>query len=143
MRNKLSLSGWLGRTLNTARLPELGAREFSVLELLWDSDGLTSQQVLQQLAAAKLSLSTVQSTLERLHRKGLLERTKTGRAFVYTAAVTRENMISRLLHEIADNLADGDSAPMVSGFLEYLGEDPSDRRGGVPRQRVRRGRADD
>jgi predicted transcriptional regulator len=141
MRSKMSLSGWLSRSLAPARLPELGARELDVLEILWHSGALTSRQVLERLTAAELSLSTVQSTLERLHRKGLLDRTKAGRSFVYTAAVTRENIISRLLHEIAENLADGDSAPMVSGFLEYLGDDASAQHG-WPR-RPRGGREDD
>lgn len=120
---KISLSHWLGLSPSQTKLPDLGAREMSVLEILWASGSLTSHQVLEQLEPAALNLSTVQSTLERLHRKQLLERTKVGRAYVYSAAVTRANIISRLLHEIAENLADGDSAPMVSGFLEYLGED--------------------
>ena len=141
MRSKMSLSGWLGRSASPARLPDLGAREFDVLETLWHSGSLTSRQVLERLTAKQLSLSTVQSTLERLHRKGLLERTKASRSFVYTPAVTRENMISRLLHEIAENLADGNSAPMVSGFLEYLGEDAPEY--DALQRRPRRGGADD
>ena len=129
---KLSISNWLGQSPSPTKLPDLGAREISVLEILWASGSLTSHQVLEQLEPAALNLSTVQSTLERLHRKQLLERSKVGRAYVYSAAVTRANIISRLLHEIAENLADGDSAPMVSGFLEYLGKgdnDPSELQG--------------
>jgi len=95
-------------------------RELEVIETLWQQGPLTSLTALQHLESAGITLSTVQSTLERLHRKQLVNREKHGRAFVYTAALSRENMISNIMRDIADSLTDGDTAPMVSGFLDYL-----------------------
>ena len=56
------------------------------------------------------------------YRKDLVEREKVGRSYVYRPLVTRENIISRLMHDIAESLTDGDATPMVSGFLDYLGD---------------------
>lgn len=122
MDKGFSLASLLGKGLGHSRLPDLGTRELSVLEVLWEQDALTCQAALERLPDADLSLSTVQSTFERLHRKDLVTREKVGRCYVYRALVTRENIISRLMHDIAESLTDGDAAPMVSGFLDYLGE---------------------
>ncbi len=101
-------------------LPDLGERELLVLEVLWERGDATARAVCRDMPGDGISLSTVQSTLERLHRKQLALRTKQGRAYVYRAALRREELISGLLHELADNLAAGELAPMISGFLDYL-----------------------
>ncbi len=121
----LSLVSLLSKKPAEQRLPDLGERELSVLEVLWQSGPLTSQGVLGGITASEISLSTVQSTLERLHRKSLLTRKKAGRSFVYAALLSKQDLISRLMHDIAASLTNGDTAPMVSGFLDYLGDDGS------------------
>jgi predicted transcriptional regulator len=102
------------------RLPDLGEREILVLEVLWESRDATAQAVKNQMPDQDISLSTVQSTLERLHRKHLAERSKHGRAFRYRAAINRSQLISGLLRDMAQHVAAGDMAPMISGFLDYL-----------------------
>jgi len=122
MKNHLSLVSLLGRRRSGERLPDLGERELGVLQVLWQKGPLTAQSVRENIFDSGVSLSTVQSTLERLYRKGLLKREKAGRAFVYSALFSRQSLISWLMHDIAESLTDGDTAPMVSGFLDYLGE---------------------
>lgn len=112
---------WIGRA--RARTPSLGERELAVLGVLWRESPLTAQQVLEDLPGRGVSLSTIQSTLERLHRKGVLERRKEVRAFVYAPRVERRDLVSSLLHDIADDIADGDLATMLSGFMEFLGDE--------------------
>jgi predicted transcriptional regulator len=102
------------------RLPDLGERELLVLEVLWASGEVTAQSVQRQMPDNDISLSTVQSTLERLHRKRLVERSKQGRAYCYHATVNRSQLISGLLRNMAHDVAAGDLAPMISGFLDYV-----------------------
>ena len=102
------------------RAPTLGARELEVMKILWAREGLSAQQVLDNISADDISLSTMQSTLERLHRKALLVRTKSGRFYVYHAAISRSTIISQLLGDISEQIGDGDMAPMVSGFLSFI-----------------------
>ena len=54
--------------------PILGELELDVMESLWQLDQQTAQQVLDTLQSRGITLSTVQSTLERLVRKQLLKR---------------------------------------------------------------------
>lgn len=110
---------WFARR-RAQRLPELGTREVEVLEILWAEQSASAQEVLAKLEGARLSLSTVQSTLERLHRKQLLARSKVGRAYHYRALVSQSQLISGLMNDLADDVAAGKLAPMLSGFVDYL-----------------------
>jgi predicted transcriptional regulator len=106
-------------------LPDLGERELLVLEVLWGCGKATAQGVQVRMPGGEISLSTVQSTLERLYRKRLVERVKRGRAYQYQAVVSRSQLISALLRDMAHQVAAGDPAPMISGFLDYVsGEAP-------------------
>jgi predicted transcriptional regulator len=101
-------------------MPDLGERELDVLEVLWAGGRRSAQEVRDALPGPVVSLSTVQSTLERLHRKELLRREKAGRAYRYEAQVTRSQLIGGMLRDLADDVAGGDVAPMLSGFLDYV-----------------------
>lgn len=106
--------------LRHRRLPDLGEREMLALEALWQGGQASAQQVLANMAGAEISLSTVQSTLERLHRKRLVSRSKIGRAYHYSAVLSRSQLISGLMRDMAEDLAAGDLAPMISGFVNYI-----------------------
>ncbi len=117
----------LGRLLDQRRKknrgPTLGSRELEVMKILWGEGELSAQQVLERLTDESLSLSTMQSTLERLHRKELVRRQKSGRFYIYQATVTRETIISQLLGDIAQQISDGDMAPMISGFMSFVDQE--------------------
>ncbi|PIE38968.1 MAG: hypothetical protein CSA53_03545 [Gammaproteobacteria bacterium] len=114
-------------------LPDLGERELAVLEVLWERGDATAQAVQQQMTDAGISLSTVQSTLERLHRKGLLARNKQGRAYCYRALLDRSQLISGLLRDMAEQVAAGDLAPMISGFLDFVSSQAPELAGDLSR----------
>ncbi len=71
--------------------PRLGEREREVLEVLWDNGSATVQEVAVKLDAS-LAYTTVMTTLDRLYKKQLLLRERRDRAFVYTAAVSRNDL---------------------------------------------------
>jgi predicted transcriptional regulator len=65
----------------------LGPLERKILEEVWSRQSLTVREL---LADGKIGLAytTVMTTLDRLFKKGLLERTEEGRAFRYSARCT-------------------------------------------------------
>lgn len=115
-----SLSAWLGGKQSPDTLPALGSREVAVLKVVWQQGDVSAQEMVPFFSAEQLSLSTLQSTLERLHRKHLLKRHKVGRAYVYTAAVTQSAIVSRLMDDIAHHIGNGESSVMISGFMSYI-----------------------
>ena len=115
----------LGRR-SLPQAPSLGERELEVMKILWLENALSAKDVLQRFPDTGLSLSTMQSTLERLYRKSLLAREKSGRFYIYRAKVSRSDLISQLLGDIAHQIGDGQMAPMISGFVTFIGTQRAD-----------------
>lgn len=96
----------------------LGELELGVMEVVWRHRAIEAKQVLERIADVRpVNLSTVQTTLERLVRKGLLEREKRGHAFVYTAAVSRAQMLGTLIKDVIQLLHDGKADTILSSFI--------------------------
>ncbi len=59
------------------------------MEILWTNGEGNVRDVIDRLGRP-LAYTTVMTTLDRLYKKGLLARRKFDRAFIYSAALTRE-----------------------------------------------------
>src|SRR3954466_8685261 len=93
-----------------------GTLELRVLEALWAHGAEASgRDVLDAFPAA--AYTTVMTTMERLHRKGVLSRRKEGRAFVYQPVSSREAMESGLVTRALAPLLRGDSAQPILSYL--------------------------
>jgi predicted transcriptional regulator len=66
----------------------LGPLELSVMEVVWQTGTCNVRDVVQQLDR-DLAYTTVMTTMDRLYKKGLLDRTKCDRAFLYSARITK------------------------------------------------------
>jgi predicted transcriptional regulator len=67
----------------------LGHLETQVMEVVWLAGECNVREVAQQLDRP-LAYTTVMTTLDRLFKKGLLNRRKAERAFFYSAQLTRQ-----------------------------------------------------
>jgi predicted transcriptional regulator len=84
----------------------LGPLERRVLEALWGRTGEARVRDLQP-SFPGIAYTTLMTTLDRLHRKGILRRSSDGRAFAYWPSVTRaEAALSFLVDEVGDLDAD-------------------------------------
>jgi predicted transcriptional regulator len=72
-----------------AGLSSLGPLEISVMEILWTEGENNVHQVARSLQRP-LAYTTVMTTLDRLYKKGWLERRKSERAYLYTARQSRQ-----------------------------------------------------
>lgn len=99
-----------------------GALEGRVLEALWKRDAPASVRDLQA-DFPETAYTTLMTTLDRLHRKGVLERVKAGRAFLYRPRYSSEELRARLASETLRRLLGADDAaiqPIVSFFVEAV-----------------------
>jgi predicted transcriptional regulator len=100
-------------------LPLLGELETAVLEHLWDHGAADARDVQRRLGEARgITLNTIQSTLERLHRKLLLLREKHGHAYRYAPAVTREGFRARAIADAAGELRGAAAEGVIAAFVE-------------------------
>jgi predicted transcriptional regulator len=67
----------------------LGPLEVAVMETVWARGEGNVRDVIDRLGRP-LAYTTIMTTLDRLYKKGLLGRRKSERAFIYTAAMTRQ-----------------------------------------------------
>src|SRR5690349_15967243 len=67
---------------------ELGPLEIAVMDILWDCGECNVHDVVPRLNRT-LAYTTVMTTLDRLYKKGLLNRRKWERAFLYSPRWTR------------------------------------------------------
>jgi predicted transcriptional regulator len=96
----------------------LGELELLVLERIWQTPGTDAKSLLATLAANReISLSTVQSTLERLVKKAYLERDKAGHAYRYFPLRSRGELMGTLLGEVIQLLHDGRADTILSSFV--------------------------
>jgi predicted transcriptional regulator len=97
----------------------LGELEKAVMEALWQSAPGTVRDVSQTLASRGLAYTTIMTTLDRLYKKGLLEREKSGHAFCYWPTMGREAYERRLVADILGGLPMASREALLSGFLDY------------------------
>lgn len=96
----------------------LGELELSVMVEIWQTPGADAKTVVERISRQHPStLSTIQSTLERLVRKGMLERTKQGHAFIYNALVSRAELLGLLMKDVIGLLHDGSPNTILSSFV--------------------------
>lgn len=78
----------------------LGELERRVLEVLWDADSpQPATAVVAALPDRDPAVTTILTVLERLRRKGLVVRNRSGRAHLYSAASRREDLVAEAMVE--------------------------------------------
>ena len=101
---------------------QLGPLERRVLEALWARGAATTVRDLVA-AVQGVAYTTLMTTADRLFRKGLLVREREGRAFLYRARWTREELDLRLTSSaVAALLAEerGTMKPLISLFVDEV-----------------------
>jgi predicted transcriptional regulator len=98
-----------------------GSLELRVLDALWRRGAPASVRDLQT-GFPRTAYTTLMTTLDRLHRKGVLARMKAGRAFLYKPRCTREELRRGLAENaLGAILGPGVSAhPLLSFFLDAV-----------------------
>jgi predicted transcriptional regulator len=100
-----------------------GALEVRALEALWNRADASVRTLQGDFSGT--AYTTLMTTLDRLHKKGVLERRKEGRAFVYRQRYARAELESLLTRDALDGLlaapADGALArPVLSGLVDAI-----------------------
>ena len=106
-------------------LAPLGALETEVMEVVWRHDGERRVRDVHSALLGRLAYTTLMTTMDRLFKKGLLERRKHGRAFAYRARVTRRQLVLDAGAGLLRGLIDSEGEPALSFLVDAVTE--SDR----------------
>ncbi|AKU96251.1 Transcriptional regulator, MecI family [Labilithrix luteola] len=100
-------------------IPRLGELEIEVLELVWSARKVDVREAHRRLGEPRgITSNTVQSALERLFRKGLLERERIGHAYQYSAALSRDEFRARAAAQAVGELHGAQADGVLAAFVE-------------------------
>jgi predicted transcriptional regulator len=104
-------------------LERLGSLETELMERIWFR-GNASVRDLHAEFSPRLAYTTIMTTVDRLYKKGLLDRSRVGKAYVYAAKLPEKKYRERVAeHLISMALQDGkNSNAVLSRFVDFVSE---------------------
>jgi predicted transcriptional regulator len=102
----------------------LGALERDVLAIAWEQDEISVRDACERLGSS-VAYTTVMTTMDRLYKKGLLSRRKAGRAFIYRATATRDELEGAVAAELVQGLIQRDGTeplPILSSLVDAVSD---------------------
>ena len=101
---------------------QLGELEKAVMELMWTRGECTVRDLYAGFAQSH-AYTTIMTTLDRLHKKGLLDRHKQGKAFCYSARLTKPELEEAMARDLVNMLlTEGSAQSLLSCFVDAIGE---------------------
>lgn len=93
---------------------QLGHLEADVMERLWSWDRpVAVRDVVEDLRQDRsIAYTTVMTVLDNLHRKGMVLREKSGRAYLYRPTRSRATYTAELMEQVLSTTADRSTALM-------------------------------
>ena len=101
----------------------LGPLERQVLDETW-ARGEVSVRDICAAFGDQIAYTTIMTTLDRLYKKRLLDRRKSGRAFIYFPAVSREQLETGIREDVIEGLLDGTERiqPVLACIVDAVSE---------------------
>src|SRR5580658_7141537 len=112
-------------TKTTTTLPRPTESELELLRILWAMQPATVREIYDALNEERPSgYTTVLKLLQIMTAKGLVVRDEANRAHVYRAAISQEDMQSKLLKDLSVRLFSGSAAQLA---LHALAMEPASK----------------
>ena len=103
------------------RPPRFGELELELLEHLWTVSDTDVTEAHRHVGRKRgITPNTVGSALERLHRKGLLEREKVSHAYRYRAGLTRDAFAAQRIRHVLGSTPSLANTGLLSAFVDLL-----------------------
>ena len=102
----------------------LGKLERKVMEEIWRRKEVSVREIVNAFDD-QFAYTTLMTTLDRLHKKGLLNRHKDGRAFIYSPRFSREEMEQGVARDVIEGLLGTDAAgvePMLACIVDAVSD---------------------
>lgn len=102
-----------------------GPLEARVMEVIWDKQTATVQEVVEELNDEKnYAYTTILTILTRLTRKGMLDRIKEGRSHRYRPRYTKEEWVKKVTSQAVEGLLSDFGELAIAQFVDTVGSTP-------------------
>ena len=104
-----------------------GALQAEVMRIMWTLDEGTVDDVrAQQPRSRRAAYTTIQTVMNRLLDRGLLERRRSGKAYVYKARFSESEFVARSMRERLAGASADARTPALLSLVEGLEQDELD-----------------
>src|SRR5690242_1481555 len=94
---------------------DLAPLELDCMKTLWPMGEGTVREIRERLAERRpRAYTTIMTIMDRLARKGIVERRKAGRAYVYRANLTAEDARTQALSQVVENFFGGSTQAVLA-----------------------------
>ena len=106
--------------MGETKRPSINETELDILKVLWDHGPATVRSVndLLRRHGRRWAYTTVLTLLSRLEAKGYVSSDKSGLAHVFRPAMSRDKLLRQRLKDLATQLCEGASTPLVHALVE-------------------------
>ncbi|MCP4727604.1 MAG: BlaI/MecI/CopY family transcriptional regulator [bacterium] len=103
----------------------LGDLEADIMELIWRKGDLTVREVYENLRHDReIAYTTVMTVMSRLADKSLLEKIKSGSAFIYRPIVSESEFTQSTVTKVMKSLLEDFAVPSMNQFIDFFEADP-------------------
>ncbi|HXT85379.1 MAG TPA: BlaI/MecI/CopY family transcriptional regulator [Verrucomicrobiae bacterium] len=96
-------------------LLDLAPLELDCMKTLWPVGEATVREIRERLAARlPRAYTTIMTIMDRLARKGVVKRHKTGRAYVYRPVLAAEDARAQALRQVIENFFEGSKEALLA-----------------------------
>lgn len=105
------------------RFEPLGDLETLLMEIVWKRAPATAREVWGRLSGSQeRAYTTIMTTMDRLHRKGLLRREKDGLAWRYEPVLSRHAYERVLAEQLAASILEAHGERALAAFVDATAE---------------------
>jgi predicted transcriptional regulator len=107
----------------------LGDLELEVLQFISDNEPLSVRDVAEQFGDSRdLALTTIQTVMERLRKKGYLRREKVDGIFQYSPAVPKAQVMGGVVQSFVERTLGGSVSPLLAYLAKARNLKPEELR---------------
>lgn len=97
----------------------LTGQELQIMKVVWDKGTATVRDVYEELLKhRKIAYTTVMTMMGILEQKGRLTKTASDRAYVYSPAQPRGEVVANMVHDFVKRVFDGSAKPLLVHLVE-------------------------
>ncbi len=100
------------------RAPSISESEWKVMKVVWSNPPRTLQHILSSLEYTGWSMTTIQTYLSRLVKKGVLHTERQGKGYLYYPSLSEEECQTLENTSFLNRVYDGSLSKMIMGFTK-------------------------
>jgi BlaI family transcriptional regulator, penicillinase repressor len=94
-------------------------QELEIMKIVWQRGSATVRDVYEELLKhRKIAYTTVMTMMGILEQKGRLRKTVSDRAYIYSPAQPRGEVVGNMVHDFLKRLFDGSAKPLLMHLVE-------------------------